>query len=180
MRVIPTSNSLAEVFSFPHPANEIAARMVAGMVVTLSVGIIVFQVPWLMYVLAYGFLARVLTGPSLSPMGMLATRVLVPLFGNHVKEVAGPPKRFAQAVGLVFSVAALLLYYTFGLSLAAYGVLGVLAFFAVLEAAVGFCTGCFVFGYMMRWGIIPEETCEKCNNLQLSVPDATESLASAP
>ncbi len=180
MSVNSTSTSLAGVFSFPHPANEYAARMVAGMVVALSVGIIVFQVPWLMYVLAYGFLARVLTGPTLSPMGMLATRVLVPLFGHHVKEVAGPPKRFAQAVGLIFSVTALLLYYTFGLSLAAYGVLGVLVFFAVLEAAVGFCTGCFVFGYMMRWGIIPEETCEKCNNLQLTVPDTTEPLASAP
>lgn len=180
MRVIPTSNSLAEVFSFPHPANEYAARMVAGMVVALSVGIILFQVPWLMYVLAYGFLARVLTGPTLSPMGLLATRVLVPLFGNHVRPVAGPPKRFAQVVGLGFSVAALLLYYAFGLPVAAYGVLGVLVFFAVLEAVVGFCTGCFVFGYMMRWGIIPEETCEKCNNIQLSVPDSTVSQASAP
>ena len=179
MRVIPTSNSLAEVFSFPHPANEYAARMVAGMVVALSVGIILFQVPWLMYVLAYGFLARVLTGPTLSPMGLLATRVLVPLFGNHVREVAGPPKRFAQAVGLVFSVTALLLYYALGLPVAAYGVLGVLVFFAVLAAVVGFCTGCFVFGYMMKWGIIPEETCEKCNNLQLSVPDAPEFQASA-
>ena len=180
MRVIPTSNSLAEVFNFPHPANEYAARMVAGMVVVLSVGIILFQVPWLMYVLAYGFLARVLTGPTLSPMGMLATRVLVPLFGNHVKHVAGPPKRFAQTVGLVFSVTALLLYYAFGLSMVAYGVLGVLVFFAVLEAAVGFCAGCFVFGIMMRLGIIPEETCEKCNNLHLPVSGVTESQASAP
>ncbi len=180
MRVIPTSNSLAEVFSFPHPANEYAARMVAGMVVILSVGIVVFQAPWLMYVLAYGFLARVLTWPTLSPMGLLATRVFVPLFGNHVRPVAGPPKRFAQAVGLGFSVTALLLYYAFGLSVAAYGVLGVLIFFAALEAVVGFCTGCFVFGYMMRWGIIPEETCEKCNSLHLSVPEGIESQPSAP
>ena len=58
--------------------------------------------------------------------------------------------------------------------------LGVLIFFAALEAIVGFCTGCFVFGYMMRWGLIPQETCEKCNNLQLRVPDETESRASAP
>lgn len=180
MSTIPISNRMADLFSFPHPANEYAARMVAGMVMTLSAVIILLQVPWLLFVLAYGFLARVLTGPTLSPMGLLATRVLVPLFGNRVKPVAGPPKRFAQAVGLGFSVTALLLYYALGLTAAAYSVLGVLIFFAALEAIVGFCTGCFVFGYMMRWGLIPQETCEKCNNLQLRVPDETESRASAP
>ena len=164
---VSSNNWVSEVFSFPHPVNEIAARMVAGMVVILTTTIIVFQVPELMFVLAYGFLARVATGPTLSPMGLLATRVLVPLMGNRVKPTAGPPKRFAQAVGLGFSATALLLYYVFGLSIAAYAVLGVLVFFAALESIVGFCTGCFVFGYLMRWGIIPEDVCEKCNNLNL-------------
>lgn len=140
------------------------------MVVLLTTSIIVFQIPGLMFVLGYGFLARVATGPTLSPMGLLATRVLVPLMGNKVKPAAGPPKRFAQAVGLGFSAAALLLYYAFGLSTAAYVVLGVLVFFAGLESIVGFCTGCFVFGYLMRWGIVPQDICEKCNNLNLGQP----------
>ena len=167
---VSSNNWISEVFTFPHPVNEIAARMVAGMVVILTTSIIVFQIPELMFVLAYGFLARVATGPTLSPMGLLATRVLVPLVGNKVKPTAGPPKRFAQAVGLGFSAAALLLYYVFGLSFAAYAVLGVLVFFAGLESIVGFCTGCFVFGYLMRWGIIPQDICEKCNNLNLGQP----------
>ena len=141
--------------------------MVAGMVVLLSAAIIVLDLPWLLIVLAYGFLARVLAGPTLSPMGLLATRVLVPLLGAPVRPVAGPPKRFAQAIGLGFSATALVLYYVFGLSQAAYGVLGVLLLFATLEAFVGFCAGCFVFGYLVRWGLIPRETCEKCNNLSL-------------
>ena len=161
---------ISELFSFPHPANDVAARMVAGMVVLLSSTIILFQLPWLLFFLAYGFLARVATGPTLSPMGLLATRVLVPLLGHPTRLVSGPPKRFAQAVGLGFSTAALLLYYVFGLSVAAYSVLGVLVFFATLEAVRGFCTGCFVFGYLMRWGLIPEETCEKCNNLSFGWP----------
>lgn len=67
--------TLRNVFSFPHPVNEVAARAVAGMVVALTVVIIVTDLRWLMFVLAYGFLARVLTGPNLSPMGLLATRV---------------------------------------------------------------------------------------------------------
>ncbi len=161
------SKSLTDLFSFPHPVNEVAARMVAGMVVLLSVAIITLDLPWLLIVLAYGFLARVLTGPTLSPMGLLATRVLVPLLGDPVRPVAGPPKRFAQAVGLGFSTTALVLYYVFGLTQAAYGVLGVLLLFATLEALLGFCAGCFVFGYLMRWGVVPKETCERCNNLSL-------------
>ena len=161
------SKSLTQVFSFPHPVNEVAARMVAGMVTLLTAAIIVFNLPWLLFPLAYGFLARVFTGPTLSPMGLLATRAFVPLMGDPVRPAAGPPKRFAQAVGLGFSTTALVLYYAFGLSTAAYGILGVLLLFATLEALVGFCAGCFVFGYLMRWGLIPEATCEKCNSLSL-------------
>ncbi|MFQ5875780.1 MAG: DUF4395 domain-containing protein [Dehalococcoidia bacterium] len=167
------SRPVSGVFSFPHPVNDVAARMVAGMVVALSSAIILFQLPWLLFFLTYGFLARVATGPTLSPMGLLATRMLVPLLGNPMRPVPGPPKRFAQAVGLGFSTASLLLYYVFGLPVAAYSVLGVLIFFATLESVLGFCTGCFVFGYLMRWGLIPEETCEKCNNLTLGRPQVT-------
>ena len=78
-------------FSFPHPVNEVAARWVAGMVAVLTLTIIVTNLYWLIFVLAYGFFARVLTGPKLSPMDLLATLVLVPRFGNHKKLVAGPP-----------------------------------------------------------------------------------------
>ena len=97
--------NIREVFSFPHPVNEIAARWVAGMVVALTITIILTNQHWLMFILAYGFLARVLTGPKLSLMGLIATRVLVPMFGNREKIVAGPPKRFAQFIGLMFSIA---------------------------------------------------------------------------
>lgn len=159
------SNRLTYLFTFPHPANDVAARMVAGMVVMLSAVIVLLDVPWLLIFMAYEFLARVATGPKLSAMGSLATRVLVPLLGNPVRPVAGPPKRFAQAIGLGFSSASLLVYYVFGLAGPAYAVLGVLAVFASLEAFLGFCAGCFVFGYLMRWGLIPKETCERCNNL---------------
>ena len=71
-------------------------------------------------------------------------------------------------MGLGFATTALLLYYAAGSVTAAYVVLAVLIFFALLEAVVGFCTGCFVFGYLMRWGLIPQETCEKCENLDFS------------
>jgi hypothetical protein len=161
----PIGQILRGVFSFPHPVNEVAARFVAGMVVILTSTIILSDVYWLLFVLAYGFLARVLTGPTLSPVGLLATRVLVPLLGNPKKLVAGPPKRFAQTIGLVFSVAALVLVYVFESTVVAEGVLIILVSFAILESVVGFCAGCFVFGYLMKWGIIPEETCKRCADI---------------
>ena len=123
---------LEEVFSFPHPVNEISARLVAGMVFLVTLVITLLDVPSLIPVLAYGFLARVLTGPTLSPMGLLATRVIVPLLGHPNRPVAGPPKRFAQAVGLGFSVTALVLHFGLGLTGASYAVLGVLVLFSGL------------------------------------------------
>lgn len=153
------------VFSFPHPVNEVAARLVAGMVMVLTLTIILTNMYWLIFLLAYGFLARVLTGPKLSPMGLLATRVLVPMLGNRKKMVAGPPKRFAQSIGLLFSVTALLMIYGFALPDVAEGVMIVLVIFAAMESLLGFCAGCFVFGYLIKLGMIPEETCKRCADI---------------
>ncbi|MDA0799253.1 MAG: DUF4395 domain-containing protein [Chloroflexi bacterium] len=154
-------------FSFPHPVNEYAARSVASMVFALALVIILADVRWLTFVLAYGFLARVLTGPKASLMGQLATRVVAPKVLKRSRAVAGPPKQFAQAVGLIFSLTSIILIYGFGLVGAAYTVLGVLVVFAGLEAFAGFCMGCFVFGYLMKWGIIPAELCQRCNDITL-------------
>ena len=166
---------LRSVFSFPNPVNEVAARMVAGMVVSLSLAILLTDHSWLIVILAYGFLARVATGPTLSPMGLLATRVLVPGLGIRPRLVPGPPKRFAQSVGLVFSVTALALYFAVDSTLAAKSVIGVLALFATLEAGLGFCTGCFVFNHLMRWGLIPESVCRECVMPRQALGDAPHS-----
>lgn len=154
---------LRSIFAFPNPVNEVAARVVAGMVVILSIVVLATGQWWLMFLLAYGFLARVATGPTLSPMGQLATRLIAPRIANE-RLVPGPPKRFAQTVGLIFSVTALVLHFVAGLSVAAGVVLAVLAVFAALESFLGFCAGCFVFNYMMRWGLVPKSVCEECLN----------------
>ena len=158
-------NKPSNIISFPHPVNEIAARWVAFMVFSLSLAIILSDAYWMIWVLCYGFIARVLTGPKLSPMGLLATRVIVPTLGNRSKMVAGPPKRFAQTIGLVFSVTSLVLVYVADMASAAEAVLAVLAIFAAMESFAGFCAGCFAFGILMKTGLIPEDTCRKCANI---------------
>ncbi len=155
-------NSIRQIFSFPNPVNEYSARLVAGMVAALSLAAIITEQPILFVLLAYGFVARVATGPTLSPMGLLATRVIVPALGDPSRSVPGPPKRFAQTIGLAFSVTALVLLFTLDSAFAAKSVLAVLTLFAALEAFAGFCAGCFVFGYLIRWGIIPEAVCQEC------------------
>ena len=154
-------STVRSMFSFPNPVNEVAARITAAMVVALVLVIMFSGQLWLTTLLAYGFLARVAAGPKLSPMGLLATRVLAPRLGSP-RLIAGPPKRFAQAIGLLFSTTALALHFFVGNAAAATGVLAVLAVFAALEAFLGFCAGCFVFGYLMRWGLVPRSVCEEC------------------
>jgi len=158
---------LRSIFSFPHPVNEIAARLVAGTVAMLAVTIILFDAYYLCFLLTYGFLARVLTGPTLSPAGLLVTKVLLPALGNPTKLVPGPPKRFAQAIGLFVSSTATLLIFWFHLELAGELLVVVLFAFATAESVLGFCFGCFVFGLLMKAGLIPQEGCERCANWQM-------------
>src|SRR3954468_23826934 len=147
------------LFSFPNPVNEVSARLVAGGVVLMALTTIVFDQPWLTLVLAYGFVARVLTGPPLSPPCQLVTRVITPRLGVAPRNVPGPPKRFAQAIGVVFSVTAAVLALALHDTGAAYVVLGLLVVAASLEAFAGFCVGCAIFGLLMRAGVIPNEVC---------------------
>src|SRR5947209_6399437 len=98
-----------ELFSFPNPVNEVSARVVAAGVVLMAVATLISRRPWLIAVIAYGFVARALTGPTLSPLGQLATRVVTPRLPVDPKPVPGPPKRFAQTIGAAFSLAALAL-----------------------------------------------------------------------
>jgi hypothetical protein len=151
--------------SFPNPVNEVLARVTAGGVVILAALALGLQLRWLAVVLAVGFLLRVLSGPRLDPLALLASRVIVPRLPFAPKPVAGPPKRFAQAIGLTFSLAAIVLFYAFDLDTAGYVVLGALTLAAVLESVFGVCLGCKAFALLMRVGLISPEVCESCNDI---------------
>ena len=156
------------MFSFPDPVNEVSARLVAAGVVLMSLAAIVFDAPWMTALIAYGFVARVLSGPTLSPLGQFVTRVVTPRLSVPPKLVPGPPKRFAQGMGAAMSVMAAVSALGFGERGAAYVLLGLLAAAATLESVFAFCLGCRIFALLMRAGIIPESVCERCNNLGLA------------
>jgi hypothetical protein len=162
---------VSKIFGFPNPVNEKAARTVAGVVLVASVALLVLSLTvgdnwgWGAAVLAYGFLARVLTGPKLSPLGRFAMTVAAPRHGEP-NFVAGPPKRFAQGVGAAFTLGAVV-FMAVGHPGGTQILLGFMVIAAGLESIFAYCLGCKVFAGLMRLGLIPEETCEACNNISL-------------
>ena len=155
-----------KLFSFPNPVNETSARLVAGGVVAQGVAFVVTRQWWVLIPLVYGFLARVLGGPRFSPLGQVVTRVVTPRLDIEHRFVPGPPKRFAQAMGLAFSGSALLSW-TLGAHPVSYVLISGLVVAATLESVFGVCVGCFAFNRLMRWGLIPAEVCAECNDLNL-------------
>jgi hypothetical protein len=152
------------MFGFPNPVNEKAARVVAGVVAVTGLLILLTGAHWLLAVLAYGFWARVLTGPKLSPLGRVAIRVAAPRLGPP-KYVAGPPKRFAQGMGAAFTTAAAVLALGFAATAAADVLTAMLVVAATLESVFALCLGCQVFGLLMRLGVVPAATCDRCANI---------------
>ena len=138
-------------FTFPETINEVAARLVATGVILMSVATL--------YLLSQN------NSYVLIPLALFVTKFLVPKLNFQEKLVPGPPKRFAQGVGLIFSLSTVVTF-VFGFVNFSIILISVLTLFACLEAFMGFCAGCKVFKILMYLKIIPEEVCERCSNLE--------------
>jgi hypothetical protein len=152
------------LFRFPNPVNEVSARLVAGGVVVLATVTLVSGWDLLLIPLCYGFWARVLTGPTLSPLGQLVTRVVTPRLGVD-RPTPGPPKRFAQGMGAAMTTGALLTAFVVHSVTATSVLLVMLIAAASLESFLGYCLGCKVFALLMRAGVIPDSVCEECADI---------------
>lgn len=162
-----------KIIGFPNPVNEKAARTVAGGVLLLCSATLVLSLTvddrwlWLTVPIALGFIARVLTGPRLSPLGQVTTRLVAPRLGTP-KLVPGPPKRFAQGIGAVVTTAAVGVL-ALGFPMVTQALLGLMIVAAGLESIFAFCIGCQIFASLMRLGVIPPEICEACNSISLAL-----------
>ena len=153
------------LFSFPNPVNEVSARLVAAGVVVMCVLTIAFDLRWATVVIAYGFVARVLSGPTLSPLGQFVDA------GGHASSRArasarwpGRPSASPRPSASSSRVTALVLT---GAGLLDGGrglprparrrrVPGV--GLRPLPRLQGLCV-------LMRAGVVPEEVCERCNDI---------------
>ncbi len=151
---------MRRLFDFPNPVNETSARLVAAGAVVQGIAFLVLREWWVLLPLTYGFLARVLTGPTLSPLGQFVTRIATPVVeartGAVSRQVPGPPKRFAQAVGLAFTGSASAAW-MLGLPVVSDVLVGALVVAATLESVFAVCLGCIVHNAL--WG------CADCDDI---------------
>jgi Domain of unknown function (DUF4395) len=148
---------------FPSLVDDVTVRVTAGLVLVLGVLALLTGAWWVYAVLAADFVLRAGWGPSVSPLGRLAKAVR-PRVTAAPRWTAGPPKRFAAAIGAVLTVAATVLWLAGGsASVVAIGL--VMVVFPALEAALGICVGCIVFGWLMRAGLVPESVCVECADI---------------
>ena len=149
---------------FPNIVDEVAVRLIAGVVLVLGVVALATQQWWLYLVLAADFILRAGWGPSASPVAQLVRRWIRPRVSAAPRYTAGPPKRFAAAIGAVLTVAASSLWLA-GTTVPVVIIGVVMVVFPALESLGGICVGCIVFGWLMRLGVIPESVCLECADI---------------
>ena len=162
---------MQSLFTFPDPVDELAARSVATGVFALTGLIIVGTAAgftgakWMVIPLALGFWARVLTGPTLSPLGQLATRVVAPRLPGSPRLVPGAPKRFAQGIGTVMSSLAAIVWLGLDWSGAGFALVAGIAVAAGLEAGFALCLGCVAYGRLANAGLFAAADCPECADI---------------
>jgi hypothetical protein len=128
--------------------NENVVRLVAGLVLVTAIATV--ATGWAVFALylSVDFFLRAFT--AIKPPFALAAQQLAKALHLEVKPIYAAPKKFAAAIGFVFSVAisALLLS---GFLETARVVTGVLIVFATLESVFGICAGCYVYS----WIVVP-------------------------
>ena len=151
---------MRSIFRFPNSVNENSARLVASGVVAQGLLFLWLESGLILVPLVYGFAARVVTGPTLSPLGQFVTRVATPvveaLTGNTGRQVPGPPKQFAQMIGLTFTAAAAVAWLA-GVPIVSLALIAGLVLAAGLEAGAGICLGCIIYDAI--WG------CPECADI---------------
>jgi hypothetical protein len=128
--------------------NERAVRLVSGMVVLISLAVLITGSAWLALYMSFDFFCRAFTAfrPPLSRLGNMLANAL----NQEPKWIYAPPKKFAAALGFVFSLG---IFFSFiaGFVLAGNIIAVVLISCAILESVFGICAGCYVYD----WFVVP-------------------------
>lgn len=159
---------------FPRVVDDVTVRLIAGVVLILAVAALALHQWWIYAVLALDFILRTALGPKASPVARGVQRFVRPRVRARKRPTAGPPKRFAAAIGATLTTAAAILW-ALGVADPAVVTIGVVMIvFPTLESILGVCVGCTVFGVLMKLGVVPEEICLECADIslrQVNLPD---------
>src|SRR5690606_32469762 len=128
--------------------NEKTVRIIAGQVVLLTILLLFTNWKILALFIVADFAVRVFTKiPSLLALN---ANVISRTLNLTPKPIFAAPKRFAAALGLIFSVLIALLMY-FDLPSIAFAIGSILIICAALEAFLNICLGCYIY----NWIILP-------------------------
>jgi len=154
---------------FPRVVDDVSVRLIAAVVLVLTVLALVTGAWWLYVPLLLDFALRAAIGPQVSPVAQGVARWLRPQVAVARQPTAGAPKRFAATIGAVMSAVILLLWVT-GAAQPLLLVLGAaMVLFPALESVLGICVGCLGFAGLMRLGVVPAEVCLECADISLRV-----------
>lgn len=152
----------------PTVVDDVTVRLIAGVVLAVGVIALAGQQWWLYALLAADFLARALAGPRRSPLARMVQRWIRPRIRVVPRPTAFTPKRFAAAIGAVMTGVLTVLWLVDlarpadGLVVAMVTIGVVMIVFPALEALLGLCVGCKIFGLLGRVGLISEDVCVDC------------------
>jgi len=132
--------------------DENRVRVNAFLVLVIALAYMAFANWLLITLLLIDFALRAFNLNTYSPLAIISG-VIVKQANLKPKPVDRAPKRFATFVGLVFLAAILIAHITDNL-LVARLINAVLILFAALESLAGFCAGCYVYAWLIRFKLI--------------------------
>lgn len=126
--------------------DECVVRLIAAQVIIIALVSLGTYRIWPVLALTTDFALRAFTVRT-SPLAAIAKGIAA-LLQVKPKPIFAAPKKFAAALGFVFSFL-VLLFLLLRLYPAAYVVGGILIFCALLEAVFKICLGCYVYDWLV-------------------------------
>lgn len=128
--------------------NEYRVRVVAALVFVLAIAYLLIHHWIIPLFMAFDFCMRAFNGGKYSVLQLISGRIerSLPL---PRKPTDRGPKRFAASIGFVIALLVLLLALFGFLEFSLY-VMGLIVLFSLLEFAIGFCAGCWMYTLLKR------------------------------
>ncbi|KAG2443533.1 hypothetical protein HXX76_001885 [Chlamydomonas incerta] len=136
---------------------------------------------WVMGGLMVEYVARFIGGSNASALGAFSS--LITAFADVLfilgvanfkpKFAAGPPKQFAALCGVMFSTLAFFFYlmhvHEEKLNIVGLSFTCALGAAALMESAIDFCLGCWMFGLMIKFGLVKDSVYQTFINSKVEI-----------
>jgi hypothetical protein len=153
---------------WPESVDDVSVRLVAGLVLVVVLVTLLTQQWWLFAVLFADFLSRTIFGPRWGLTSRLVQRFVRPRLSVSRRPTASAPKQFAAGIGATMTglatvawVGSLVTSASWPIAVA-WAVGAIMVLFPALEAVLGLCVGCKLFGLLARFGVVNPDLCVDC------------------